>query len=160
MSDDTIKQDFYSKVDTVLTTNSLWNGVGFTTYRDFDMEGMTSEPARPFIFIGSRNTAVIPKYLPYIILDIELDRYVFQMGSTSTLVRVSINILGRTEGEASRIASVLKDNVVTFGSYNAQQQTDTQGKAWSEQALPIPEPAWSEGTLRQLLSISSEFIVM
>lgn len=160
MSDDALKQDFYTKVQTVLGTNSLWNGAGFTIYRDFDMEGITAEPARPFIFMGSRNTAVIPKYLPYIILDIEIDRIVYQMGSTSHLVRVTINILGRTEGETSRIASVLKDNVVTFGTYNAQQQTDRRGSTWSEQAVPIPEPAWSEGTLRQLLAISSEFIVM
>lgn len=161
MSDDVLKQDLYTVIVGVLEDASLWNRVAFTVYRDFEMEGMTTEPMRPFIFVGSRNTAVMPRFLPYIILDIEVDSVVFQMGSLSNLVRCTINILGRTEGETSRISSVLKDNVVTFGTtYIAQQQTDRRGATWTEQAVPIPEPGWSEGTLRQLLAISSEFIVM
>ena len=161
MSDDVLKADVYAAVSAVLHDASLWNGTPFAVYRDFDMENMVVEPARPFVFIGSRNTAVIPKFLPYVMLDIEIDRIVLQMGSVSSQVRVSINIVGRTEGEASRISSVLKRNVVTFGTgYSAQIDTDRAGVSWLEEAVAIPEPYWSEGTLRQVLSIRATFLVM
>lgn len=160
-SDDTLKADVYSAVQAVLENASLWSGVGFTVYRDFDMEAMREEPPRPYIFIGSRNTAVVPRLLPYIILDIEIDSIVVQMGSVSKRVRVTINIIGSVEGQASRISSVLKENVVTFGTgYIALQEQDRTGAYWTEQAVPVPEPAWSEGSLRQLLAINSEFIVL
>lgn len=152
------------RLDDILTDATLWDftdaGVPFVIYSDIEIESMDTEPERPFIVIGTRNTGVIPKWLPFIGVDIEVDYLELQLGTPdSRIARTTLNIMGRQQGEASRIGSVVKSNMMSFTASGGQhvQAVFMNGAVWHETAVPIPIGALKERTLAQWIAVSAGF---
>lgn len=164
MTDLELKEAIYSKVISVLTDPSLWNGTAFTVYTDFEVEGVQeSALIRPFVIIGTRNTNVLPRMHPWIGIDILVDGTELQLGTPLSLsARTSLNITGRQEGEASVIAGVLKKNMLRIVSgTQVIMATPLSGTSiWYEDVAPIPDSLRKEASLNQWLIESTLYLAL
>lgn len=137
----------------------------FTVYDADDLESHTTEPNRPFVYVITRKEPIEPRWLPIVVLDIETRNVSWQLGSTSRETRVNINIMGRSEGETSRIASKMRASLNTIAIYDYSgaipvlEENQFYQEEWEQQEVVPPEEYLREGTLKHWLLLSNMFIL-
>ena len=146
VSDAMIRRAVISKVSEIMEDESVWGNPAYTVL-DMDRQDSTiTEPARPFVFVGTARSGNIPRWLPAIVVETSISRFNYELGSMGDLVSVGINVLPRNEGELSAICEAIKS---WFDGIEPGDDT-THGieDEWSERPIPVPYDAAQAASLR------------
>ena len=142
----------------IMQDSALWASA-YTVYTEEDFASMArgNPPARPFVFVMAARREVEPRFLPIILVDMDIKRIPFQLGGLSRQVDIRLHIMARSEGEGEGIKDVivseLYDTAIEFYSYpisigDTVVTTQYCEPEWTTEVVPIPETYMNEGTLR------------
>ena len=165
-SDNDIKTSIYQAVKAVLENASYWTNP-FTVYTKADLEsfGDHQRPTWPYIFLVSQRLDVEPRFLPIIILELNVCDDEWQLGNLSQVCNTRLHILASSEGQADRIADVLCDQLYTIEVKDYDQSPavkvsdGTFIEDWRRETADISAPAFTESSLRHWLIVENDLVV-
>lgn len=159
-----IVKSFFTALKEAFEDSSNWlSGNGFTVYRYDNMRDYRTEPPRPFVFLGSRGVGDEPTWRPCVLMSATTRKASAELGGNSVLLSVVLSIIARSGGEEEGIANVLADalETVQFKSADGDEEIaiDVEDQ-WESEPYEVPAAIAMEGSLRNWLQMSANYLIL
>lgn len=164
LTNEEIIKSFFDALKGAFEDGSNWpSGNSFTVYRYDNMRDYRTEPPRPFVFIGTRNAGDEPTWRPCILMIATTRKVSAELGAKSTMLSVVLSVITRSAGEENGISRVLESALssVPFKSTdgNTEVLVDVEDE-WESEPYEVPAAIAMEGSLRNWLQMSANYLIL
>jgi hypothetical protein len=162
-----IKLSIKDAVVDVLEDDSLWTNA-WNVYYESNMPTYTdtNEPSWPYVFVISDRVPQEPRWLPVIVLEIIINDDEWQLGTLSRFAVTRLHLLCSSEGQASRLRTVLADNldIIEVFDYSGETPSKLSDSSfvddWTAEPVALSNQILMEGSLRHWLVMENTLVVM